>query len=213
MQMTPILRSIADTIRSSMWERFWPQKLDSIEKIAGFVAARAAYVAQTSLYGYLKTRMGTQFRSFFEDDVFSKVIHDAAIQLFASCAADLSVYTAGLVVDRTGCTDEAARLIARRLFRDALGQGVAADDRDRLPETALADFDARVERTHWPGAAQGEREFQTSVEDLLRLAPVIDEFKLLDAEIVRNSIRFRWLDIREQARKRLDAEALEIAFR
>ena len=42
----------------------------------------------------------------------------------------------------------------------------------------------------------------------MRFAPVIDEYKALDREIVTNSIRFRWRDARDQLRRRLDAPAL-----
>jgi hypothetical protein len=42
---------------------------------------------------------------------------------------------------------------------------------------------------------------------LLRYAPIVDEFKELDREIVRNSIRFRWRDVRAQLRRRLRPEA------
>jgi hypothetical protein len=57
----------------------------------------------------------------------------------------------------------------------------------------------------WANAAKGEAAFSGSAGDLIRFAPIIEEFKKLDEEIVRNSIRFRWLDVRAQLKKRLDA--------
>ena len=53
--------------------------------------------------------------------------------------------------------------------------------------------------------AIGEAAFDGSVRDLIRFAPVVDEFKALDEEIVTNSIRFRWLDVKQQLKKRLNA--------
>nr|MBA3323896.1 hypothetical protein [Paracoccaceae bacterium] len=56
----------------------------------------------------------------------------------------------------------------------------------------------------WAGAAHGMEVFAGSAEDVIRFAPVSDQFKALDHEIVRNSIRFRWIDVREQLGRRLD---------
>ena len=59
----------------------------------------------------------------------------------------------------------------------------------------------------------GEAAFAGSIDDLIRNAPVVDEFKALDAPIVRNSIRFRWRDVREELRRRLDAAAVAADWR
>ena len=37
---------------------------------------------------------------------------------------------------------------------------------------------------------------------------IADELKEQDGEIVTNSIRFRWRDVREQLRKRIDRDAI-----
>jgi hypothetical protein len=39
-------------------------------------------------------------------------------------------------------------------------------------------------------------------------APVVEELKALDEEIVRNSVRFRWQEIRQQLRLLLDAHSV-----
>jgi hypothetical protein len=54
----------------------------------------------------------------------------------------------------------------------------------------------------------GEMPFSRSPQALVRWAPVVDEFKLEDDEIVRNSVRFRWQEIRRELRRDLDADAL-----
>jgi len=62
-------------------------------------------------------------------------------------------------------------------------------------------------------AAAGEAAFAGSVADLIRFAPVVDEFKMLDGKFVANSIRFRWRDVREQFRRRADAAAIVADWR
>ena len=50
--------------------------------------------------------------------------------------------------------------------------------------------------TDWAAAAAGEAAFAGSAADLVRVAPVAEEFKALDRPIVRNSMRFRWREVR-----------------
>ncbi len=69
-------------------------------------------------------------------------------------------------------------------------------------------FEARIKQTHWANAAIGENAFTFSPKALLDSAPIADELKAQDAEIVTNSIRFRWRDVREQLRKRIDRDAI-----
>ena len=57
--------------------RFDKSRIDTIAEFIKFIHTRSAYVAQTSLYGYLKTRMGTRFRIIFEDDAFQEPLNTA----------------------------------------------------------------------------------------------------------------------------------------
>jgi hypothetical protein len=53
-----------------------------------------------------------------------------------------------------------------------------------------------------------EAAFTESPAGLVRWAPVIDELKQLDEEIVRNSVRFRWQEVRRDFARHLDARAM-----
>ena len=77
--------------------RFDNSPIIEVEQLSDFLQTRSAYVAQTSLYGYLKTRMGTSFRQYFEDDAFSQSIRIAAIKVYESCLADLTIFAVGLI--------------------------------------------------------------------------------------------------------------------
>lgn len=178
-----------------------------------FVQTRASYVGQTSLYGYLKARMGTRYRVMFEDDVFSASIRDAAVKVFIACLADLTIFTVAVAAAGGRLRADEAQALARHCFQTALDRGLTEVDPDQIPADAVADFEARTVATAWSNAAQGPDTFQASGRGLIRHAPVVDEFKELDQEIVQNSIRFRWRDIREQARKRFDGAAIAAAWR
>ncbi|HSM19907.1 MAG TPA: hypothetical protein VK844_06015 [Hyphomicrobiales bacterium] len=186
--------------------RFDRSPIDTVEKLTEFVRTRASYVAQTSLYGYLKTRMGTRFPEFFEDEVFSASIRMAAAKLFVSCLGDLTVFAVA-VAGRDGRLEASeAAALAQQCFEQAMELTLVDQPPENVPDDALEAFRARTDATIWANAAQGADAFAGSEQDILRFAPVVDEFKRLDREIVSNSIRFRWRDVREQLRKRIDAD-------
>jgi len=67
----PVFRQFAGDLRRAFAERFDRGPIENVESMTRFARTRAAYVAQTSMFGYLKTRMGTSFQRHFEDDEFS----------------------------------------------------------------------------------------------------------------------------------------------
>lgn len=185
--------------------RFDRSPFESVAMLEMFVRTRSSYIAQTSLFGYLKARMGTRFRVLFEDDVFSHAIRVAAARLFGSCLADLTIYSVSLCRDSGGLTEPEATALAAHLYDLGLEQGLAGfpDKDDDVRNEATARFRQRLAFLDWDQADDISITFSSSEADLVRFAPVVDEFKELDREIVMNSIRFRWRDIREQLRKRL----------
>ncbi len=205
-----MLLTIVKRVFAIFSERFDNSPIVSVAQMTRFVGTRAAYVAQTSLYGYLKTRMGTSFQRHFEDSTFSAVIKDSAVRLCVSCLADLTVFAVASARANAPDTfdDASAATLAQHAYGEALATTVDAEDLARLAPNALDAFAARAAETHWPNAAIGETAFAGSTADLIRIAPVVDEFKAQDGRIVTNSIRFRWRDVRDQWRKRVDGAAL-----
>lgn len=205
-QDTGVVRRLAG-LGGTLVERLFPKPIVAVDDLGRFVGQRSAYIAQAALYGYLKTRMGTSFPRYFEDATFAASIKLAAVRQFVACAADLAIHAAGLVAadGRLGPADAAG--LARRCFAVALATGLPADDAALAPADAAAQFATRAEGTAWAGAA-GDAAFTGSIAELIRNAPVIDEYKALDRTIVTNSMRFRWREIRDQLVRRLDAAAV-----
>ena len=67
---------------------------------------------------------------------------------------------------------------------------------------------ARLSLCEWNDFGDEEAPFTESPDALVKWAPIADELKQLDEEIVRNSVRFRWQEVRRDLRARLDAQAL-----
>ena len=136
--------------------------------------------------------------------MFSGSIRISAGKLFVSCLADLTVYAAAQVVRGGGLTADAAADLAGFIYENGFREGLEDIHPEERPDSQLAGFRARVADADWGQLAEGRVAFSGSEGDLIRFAPVIDQFKELDAEIVTNSIRFRWTDIRSQLRRRID---------
>ncbi len=187
--------------------------LTSFDALVTFVHTRASFVAQTSLYGYLKTRMGTKYVSLFQDDIYVASINTAKWPIYASCLADLTIFAVALVAEKAALTPEEAARMAEQCFSHAVKTTFDADAFERVGGAQIETFRQRARLTDWVQARDGENAFGRSPNDLVVHAPVIESFKELDAEIVRNSMRFRWGDVRRDLRRRLDSDAVAGSWR
>lgn len=176
--------------------------------LAEFLASRASHVAQISLYGYLRTRAGTRFPEMFENPAILESINIAKWHIWLACVSDLCRFT-GQCMHQSGKMNERA---IQQLMSAALQQVL---DEYGTPGDAGSDFAAarekimqRVDDCDWSQHLDDETIFSQSPEALFYWSPIADELKQRDEIIVRNSIRFRWIETRRSVRSMLDCEAL-----
>ncbi len=203
-----IIASVPSRLRRHFAVRLDNSRIQTVDSLVEFVQTRAAYVAQTSLYGYLKTRMGTRFRQIFEDEEFLPSINNAKWRTYAACLSDLAVFTAATAGIENGLSDREITDFARYCFETAVRQTFDDAEAGKMRDEIAARFDKRISSVVWHDAAAGEKAFTSSPLELMDSAPIAEEFKQLDKEIVTNSIRFRWRDVREQLRNRIEREAI-----
>lgn len=182
--------------------------IDTVARLFDFVGTRAALVTQKKLYGYLKERMGMNYPKMFDDDALSASIDIAGKQVFAAALSDLTVHA----VAHASAGGALARDPRNRLAAACYVAGVASNFGEELdPRTRaawLSDFERRLDGTIWDNVAAGANAFDESPKALFKWAPIADELKNLDREIVENSMRFAWNEIREDLRSRLDPAAI-----
>jgi hypothetical protein len=173
-----------------------------------FLDSRASFVAQTSLYGYLRTRAGMRYPELFEDDAFIASINIAKWQLWLDCLADLAVHAGSRLAQQAPRRVPDVAALMCSVTDEVLAH--AATPPDAGPEFAAhaARVRDRVRRTDWLAVGTDEAAFTASPAGLVRWAPVLDELKQLDEEIVRNSVRFRWQQVRRDLALHLDVEAV-----
>ena len=171
--------------------------------LARFLDSRASYVAQVSLYGYLRTRAGTRYPELFSNDEFVKAIDAAKWQVWLACLSDLSVYAGGLLARRTRTDPAWVGPLMTATLESLLAASEEKHDAARVERVR-----ARLAQCDWTAVPDDGTPFSESPRALIESAPIVDELKQLDEEIVRNSVRFRWQEVRRELRRDLDADAL-----
>lgn len=184
------------------------QPLSNPEALEQFLKTRASHVAQTSLYGYLKTRAGTRFPEMFEDPGLLLSMNMAKWQIWLACLSDLAVYVGALIQQRTDTGNERIAAVLSGAIDSILDEtGKPEDSADAFESTAQG-IRVRIANTDYSLIGDDETAFRDSPESLYHWAPIADELKSRDREIVINSVRFRWKEIRQSVRDLLRADEL-----
>lgn len=202
--------TLRDLLRllSPRWRR---TRVEGVEDLVDFLHRRAAYMAQSTLFGYLRTRMGVGFQQFFEDDRFSVQIADARLHVFVACLADLTIFGVALAAADERLEARACARVAERCFGMALDRALDPGDRMKAAD-APVDFSRRARSVDWAGAHLGETAFTASPRALSDAAPVSERIRRADREIVMNSMRFHWREVRDELRRAMDADAVAAAL-
>ena len=78
----------------SLFKAFVPKKkIKSIKELSEFIQKKSSWVSQVTLYGYLKTRMGTKYVLMFDDEIFLSSINKAKWNIYVVALQDLTLYT------------------------------------------------------------------------------------------------------------------------
>ena len=78
--------SFPKNLEQSLESKF--SKIDSLEDLKNFIQERSAHVTQTTLYGYIKTRIGSRYAMMFEDKVFLESINIAKWKIYVKSLSD-----------------------------------------------------------------------------------------------------------------------------
>ena len=182
--------------------------IDSPEALAHFIETRASFMAQTSLYGYLRTRMGMRYPELFDDDVFVVGINLAKWQIWLDCVGDLAVYAGSRIAQSHPREADRVAAMMVELVEDIVARAGSPADAGPEFRTHARQLRDRIARTHWLGVGDKEAAFTESPTSVIKWAPIADEMKRLDEEIVLNSVRFHWQEIRRAFAAHIDAQGV-----
>lgn len=182
--------------------------ISSPEALAKFINSRASHVTQTSLYGYLKTRAGTRFPELFENPDILTSINIAKWNIWLASVSDLCIFT-GLLIHQSGQAKpaEIGTLMSSTIDR-IINESEIPPEAGESIKKATEKAQQRINTCDWAVDQEDDSIFSQSPEALYYWSPIADELKQRDEAIVRNSVRFRWIEVRRSARKLLDIESL-----
>ncbi len=182
--------------------------IDSVAALEDFVATRSAYLAQKTLYGYVKTRMGIRYPAMFEDKNIIASLNIAKLQVFAACLSDLTIYAVATALHGLAVGNDDRQEMARRCYAAGLHEIIPDASAEFSAQNHIGEFDLRLAETDWQRGALQPENFTRSPRALFRWAPIEDKLKNFDSEIIENSVKYAWRDIREQFHKRIDGGAV-----
>ena len=163
------------------------KSINSKEDLQNFVQERSAHVTQTTLYGYLKTRIGTRYAIMVEDEKFSNSINIAKWNIYVAAISDLTLYVFSYLIDKKNLKENGAEIIFMNIINNELKNGLD----QKIYENAKKEFISKVKSVNWK-RFHSENPFKDSGLALYNWSPIADELKVLDKEIVLNSIKLKW---------------------
>ena len=164
------------------------QSINSIETLKIFIQERSSHVTQTTLYGYIKTRIGSRYALMLEkNDVFVKSINIAKWNIYLTALADCTFYTFSYLVDKKNLKEIEAEKIFFSILENEKKNGLDI----KLFEQAKIEFQQRNKEVDWKNF-HSQTPFKLSGLALYRWAPISEDLKILDKDIVLNSIDLKW---------------------
>ena len=184
----------------SLFKAFIPKKkIKSFHELEEFIQTKSAWVSQVTLYGYLKTRIGTRYVLHFDNDEFMKSVNLAKWNMYAVALQDLTFYTFSYLKKNFNYQDiDKADEIFLKILDDEIKNKMPQD----IIEEAKKNFNDRLENINWE-TYYNDFPFNPSALSLYKWAPIADELKNLDRKIVLNSVILKWDIVKKEFNERI----------
>jgi hypothetical protein len=153
------------------------RSISSKKDLKNFIQERSAHVTQTTLYGYIKTRIGSRYAMMFEDEIFSKSIN----------LAKWNLYVFSYLIDKKNLKQNDAQEVFIEIIENERKNGLD----DKLYENTKIEFNQRLREVDLKNY-HINNPFKNSGLSLYKWSPIADNLKVLDKEIVLNSIKLKW---------------------
>ena len=184
----------------SLFKAFIPKtKIANLDELEDFIQSKSAWVTQVTLYGYLKTRMGTRYVLHFENDKFMASVNLAKWNMYAVALQDLTFFTFSYLKTNLNYQDvDKAKEIFLKILDDETTNKMPLD----IIEEAKKNFNERLQSINW-NTYYNDLPFNPSALSLYKWAPIADELKNLDRKIVLNSVILKWDIVKKEFNERI----------
>ena len=184
----------------SLFKAFIPKtKISNLDELEDFIQSKSAWVTQVTLYGYLKTRMGTRYVLHFENDKFMASVNLAKWNMYAVALQDLTFFTFSYLKNNLNYQEiDRAKEIFLKILDDETTNKMPLD----IIEEAKKNFNDRLQNINW-NTYCNDLPFNPSALSLYKWAPIADELKNLDRKIVLNSVILKWDIVKKEFNERI----------
>jgi hypothetical protein len=184
----------------SLFKAFIPKKkISDLDELETFIQSKSAWVTQVTLYGYLKTRMGTRYVLHFENDKFMESVNQAKWNIYSVALQDLTFFTFSyLKVNLNYQEIGKAQEIFFKILDDEISNKMPLD----LIEETKQNFNERLQNINWDNYCN-DLPFNPSALSLFKWAPIAEELKTLDRKIVLNSMILKWDVVKKEFKERV----------
>ena len=184
----------------ALFKAFIPKKkINNLDELEDFIQTKSAWVTQVTLYGYLKTRMGTRYVLHFENDKFMGSVNLAKWNMYSVALQDLTFFTfSKLKADFNYQEMKNAEEIFFKILDDETSNRMPQD----IIEEAKKNFVERMRNINW-NTYHNDLPFNPSALSLYKWAPIADELKNLDRKIVLNSVILKWDVVKKEFADRI----------
>ncbi len=184
----------------AMFKAFIPKgKIGNLDELENFIQTKSAWVSQVTLYGYLKTRMGTRYVLHFDNDEFMKSVNLAKWNIYAVAIQDLTLFTFSYLKANFNYQET---IKANEIFHKILDDETTNGMPPEIIKEAKKNFTERLEIINWD-IYHSDIPFNPSALSLFKWAPIADELKTLDRKIVLNSVILKWDVVKKEFKERI----------
>ena len=184
----------------ALFKAFIPKKkLDNLDELEDFIQSKSAWVTQVTLYGYLKTRMGTRYVLHFENDKFMGSVNLAKWNIYAVALQDLTFFTFSYLKTNFNFEDTSK---SKEIFLKILDNETTNNMPLDIIDKAKKIFEERMQSINW-NEYWNDIPFNQSALSLYEWAPIAEELKSLDRKIVLNSVILKWDIIKKEFKERI----------
>ena len=185
----------------ALFKAFIPKKkIKNLDDLETFVQTKSAWVTQVTLYGYLKTRMGTRYVLHFENDEFMSSVNLAKWNIYAVALQDLIFFTFSYLKANYNYNETNN---AQEIFMKILDDETSNKMPLNIIEKAKKNFNKRYQNMNWE-KYYNDLPFNPSALSLYEWAPIAEDLKTLDRKIVLNSVILKWDIVKKEFKERVN---------
>ena len=185
----------------ALFKAFIPKKkIKDFNDLEDFIKTKSAWVTQVTLYGYLKTRMGTRYVLHFENDTFMSSVNLAKWNIYSVALQDLIFFSFSFLKVNFNY-DEIEKI--KEIFLKILDEEKSNNMPSDIIDQAKKNFFERLTKIDW-NIYYNDIPFNESALSLYKWAPISDELKELDRKIVLNSVILKWDVVKKEFNERIE---------